>query len=408
MAVDKPELVNPNGLPMPAKDVQIVKDGGVPTVADIDPARLTVKLSTSLKEIPPTDDLVFGDMMTDHMLLMTFSPSTGWSAPEIKPYGPLSIEPSASCFQYCPNVFEGMKAYLGPDGQPRLFRPHMNMARMKRSAARVALPAFDTDALLVLIKKLIAVDARWIPRAKGCSLYVRPTIIGTRPGFGVTASCANAILYVLLSPTGPFFKVPAGISLLAVGEHVRAWPGGTGGYKLALNYAPGFEPQRAALEKGYQQILWLLGEKVLEAGAMNVFVVYKRDDGDVDVVTPSLDGTILPGITRDSALTLLAAHPEATSLPHLSNRMRLHTHERDITMPELFAASESGRLLEVFSVGTAAVVTAVSRIGWKDREIKLPAYGGSEIGPVAKALWERLVDIQEGRVEWQGWSVRCE
>ncbi|TFY78302.1 hypothetical protein EWM64_g5710 [Hericium alpestre] len=140
---------------------------------------------------------------------------------------------------------------------------------------------------------------------------------------------------------------------------------------------------------------------------MNFFVVVKRDDGDLDVVTPPLDGTILPGVTRDSVLSLLAAHPAATSLPNLSNKMRLHTHERTITMSELVAWHQSGKLLECFVVGTAVVVTSVSRIGWEDKDIVLPEYKGA-MGPVTSALHQRLVDIQEGRIEWQGWSVPCQ
>jgi branched-chain amino acid aminotransferase len=186
-----------------------------------------------------------------------------------------------------------------------------------------------------------------------------------------------------------------------------------------LNYTPGFLPQRLALEKGYQQILWLLGENVTEAGAMNFLIVLKRSDGgtrpfhpndvpdadfllDLDVVTPPLDGTILPGVTRASALDLLTADDAFPGLAHM------HAHERPITMPDLVRARADGSLLEAFCVGTAAVVTAVARIGWKGADIDLPPYGGNHIGPVAQALWTRLVDIQEGRVEWKGWSVPCE
>ncbi|KAI0042133.1 branched-chain amino acid aminotransferase II [Auriscalpium vulgare] len=400
-----------NGLPMPADDLQVIKNGLIPPTphSDIDPSRLTITLvpEDKLKEIPHADDLIFGQLFTDHMLYLEYDPASGWSAPEIRPYGPLTLDPASSCFQYCTNVFEGMKAYLGPDGVPRLFRPKLNMARMAKSAARVALPPFDTDAFLVLLQKLIAIDARWIPRARGHSLYLRPTLIGTRPGLGVTAS-THASLYVIMSPAGPFFRTPAGISLYAVSDHVRSWPGGTGGHKLGLNYAPGFHPQRLAAEKGYQQVLWLLGDTITEAGAMNFFIALKREDGHLDIVTPPLDGTILPGVTRASVLSLLNAHPSATSLPHLSNSLRLYTHERPITMPELVAWSASGQLVEAFCVGTAVVVNAISRIGWEERDIVLPSYGGDHIGPVVRALWERLVDIQEGRVEWEGWSVTCE
>ncbi|KAI0247839.1 branched-chain amino acid aminotransferase II [Lactifluus subvellereus] len=435
MTIEKSGPLNANGIPLPATEVQVLKNGLSPTLPDIDPSRLTITRVVTLKRLPEPDTLV-------HMLYMDFAPERGWSAPQIKPYGPLSLDPASSCFQYCPNVFEGMKAYLGPDGTPRLFRPHLNMERMVRSAERVALPPFDGDALLVLIKRLVALEARWIPRARGCSLYIRPTIIGTRPSLGVSAS-RHAALYVILSPMGPYIrdttaggKGPRGISLLAMSDQVRAWPGGTGGFKLGLNYAPGFAAQRTAAALGYQQLLWLLGETIAEAGAMNVFAVFERPDGDLDVVTPPLDGTILPGVTRDSVLALLSHHPHTTTaaLPQLPAHTRIHTAERPLTMSELFAASTASTLREFFCVGTAAVVIPAARIGWRrqpptaagdshshsdsDRDqddeevvveevedISLPVVGGG--GSLAQALWERLVDIQEGRVEWEGWGVPC-
>jgi branched-chain amino acid aminotransferase len=328
------------------------------------------------------------------------------------------------------------------------------MERMARSAERVALPvctttrsflvssdthfqAFDADALLILIKRLVAIESRWIPRARGCSLYIRPTLIGTRPSLGVSAS-THAALYVILSPTGPYIRDPngKGLSLLAMSDQIRAWPGGTGGFKLGLNYAAGFPAQRVAAALGYQQLLWILGETVAEAGAMNVFAVFERPDGgkrlccprevhglahspaELDVVTPPLDGTILPGVTRASVLALLSHHPPTAALPLLPADVRIHTEERTLTMSELFAASAAGTLREVFCVGTAAVVIPTARIGWQrpcpgentGREMEvvdivLPSAGGS--GSFAQALWQRLVDIQEGRIEWEGWGVPC-
>jgi branched-chain amino acid aminotransferase len=330
---------------------------------------------------------------------------------------------------------------------------------------------FDASALLTLIRRLVALEARWIPRARGCSLYIRPTLIGTRPSLGVSAS-RHAALYVICSPTGPYIRATdadssadRGISLLAMSDQVRAWPGGTGGFKLGLNYAPGFVAQRAAAAMGYQQLLWLLGETVAEAGAMNVFAVFERPDGGacppsppfnppsvsahslthslppsvstaLDIVTPPLDGTILPGVTRASVLSLLTHRPHTAALPKLllPQALTLHTSERALTMSELFAASASGTLREVFCVGTAAVVIPAARIGWQCsssnssasgstgggggdgdveagkeavqvQDIVLPVVGGE--GSVAHALWERLVDIQEGNVEWEGWGVPC-
>ncbi|KAH9067019.1 branched-chain amino acid aminotransferase II [Lactarius deliciosus] len=351
---------------------QVLKNGPSSSPSDIDPSQLTITLAAALKQLSDPETLVFGEVMTDHMLYMDFTPERGWSPPQIKPYGPLSLDPACSCFQYCPSVFEGMKAYLGPDGTPRLFRPQLNMERMVRSAERVALPPFDADALLILIRRLVAIEARWIPRARGCSLYIRPTLIGTRPSLGVSAS-THAALYVILSPTGPYIRDPngKGLSLLAMSDQIRAWPGGTGGFKLGLNYAAGFPAQRVAAALGYQQMLWILGETIAEAGAMNVFAVFERPDGELDVVTPPLDGTILPGVTRASVLALLSHRPHTTALPQLSANCA-DPHRR-------------------------------ARADHVD--IVLPAAG--EQGSLAQVLWKRLVDIQEGRVEWEGWGVTC-
>ncbi|KZT69470.1 branched-chain amino acid aminotransferase II [Daedalea quercina L-15889] len=375
--------------------------------AGLDASRLKVSVTQSPKLIPSPETLKFGQTMTDHMLIASYDPEHGWSDPEIKPYGPLCLDPASSCFQYSTNIFEGMKAYVGPNGEVRLFRPDLNMARMRRSADRVALPPFDTDALLTLIQRLVALESRWIPNIQGYSLYLRPTVIGTRPSLGVTAS-DNALLYVICSPAGPYFKAGSAhqISLLANGEVVRSWPGGTGGYKLALNYAPTLKPQQLAELQGYNQVLWLLDDKITEAGAMNFFVVIKQDENNWNVITPPLDGTILPGVTRDSCISLSAAHPSRTILPHLPETLHLHTHERTLTMSDLRTWHEEGRLLEAFTVGTAVVVTGVGRIGFEGKDIVLPDHASGR-GPIARALYERIVAIQEGKAEWEGWSVVC-
>ena len=250
------------------------------------------------------------------------------------------------------------------------------------------------------------------------------------------------MLYIILCPTGPYFrndgKGPStkAISLLSVSEHVRAWPGGTGGYKLGLNYAPGFMPQALAKEKGYDQVLWLLphdGEKkITEAGAMNFFAVVKRDDGgeyllfiyvrrmpsafftDIDVVTPALDGTILPGVTRDSCLSLIRAHSSPSSpfvLPGLSSSIRMHTVERTVVMSEIEQWAKEERLLEVFCVGTAVTVAAVGKIGLDctsqnkgiDGEVVLPRREGS----VSNGLLEALGAIQTDRMQFEDWCVPC-
>ncbi|KAI5834785.1 branched-chain amino acid aminotransferase II [Schizophyllum commune Tattone D] len=345
------------------------------------------------------------------MLVVDHDPIHGWNAPEIKPFGPLSLDPTSSCFHYCPCVFEGMKAYLGPNGKPRLFRPQLNMARLLRSAVRSTLPAFDPEAALELIKRLVAQEARWIPNKPYHGLYIRPTIIGTRPSVGVMPTDDYGLFFAVCVPAGPHF-VPGTsqpLALLAVEDRVRAWPGGTGAYKMGGNYAPAFESQKDAMRRGYNQNLWLIGEnqQICEAGIMNFFAVVRRDDGDVDLITPELDGTILPGITRQSILELADAHTAGrTELPGISPSTKIHTHQRLITLPELRELNTSGKLLEVFACGTAVVVVPIGRIGYKEEDIELPKYIEG-YGPVAKGLWERLVAIQEGRFEWEDWSMPC-
>ncbi|KAL5518422.1 BAT2_1 [Sanghuangporus vaninii] len=374
-------------------------------VSKLDASKLIINLTKSPKTLPDPSTLVFGQTFTDHMLVMSFDPKSGWSAPVLQPHQPLQIDPAASCLQYSTNLFEGMKAYLGPDGEVRLFRPNLNMERMKMSAARIALPPFDSDELLILIRKLISIEKRWIPALPGFSLYIRPTMIGTRSSLGVRAS-DSAMIYVICSPAGPYFGAGTKtISLYAVYETIRAWPGGTGGHKLGLNYSPGFEPTRRAAQRGYKQVLWLFGEdhRVTEAGAMNFFIVVKREDGDLDLITPPLDGTILPGVTRSSVLELAQVHSSETPLDGVPATQRLHVKERTLTMKDLQTFADAGTLLEAFCVGTAVIVAPVDKIGYEDKDIILP-----EQTPVANALHRRIVAIQEGRFEYKGWSVKCE
>ncbi|KAJ6595914.1 aminotransferase [Mycena sp. CBHHK59/15] len=384
-------------------------NGNARHVAELDASLLKIQLAETLKPIPASGTYTFGDIKTDHMLVMTYEPINGWAAPEIKPYGPLALDPASNCFQYCTNVFEGMKAFLDPEGKPRLFRPDQNMTRLVSSAARMALPPFDPEALLICIKKLVNIESRWIPTLEGHSLYIRPTMIGTKPSIKVGAS-DHATLYTIVTPVGPYFPTAnTAVSLLAVGEHVRSWPGGTGGFKLGLNYSPGFVPQRAAAVLGYDQVLWLLGEdkKITEAGAMNFFAVVERDGGGVDVITPPLDGTILPGITRESAITLLRT-PGALDLPV---GMSVHVEEREVTVGELAGWALKGKLLEIFGTGTAVLVVAIERIGdFVDgknvKDIVVKQQGG--LGTIGQALWDKLLALKEGRADFEGWSVLCE
>ncbi|KAJ7862864.1 branched-chain-amino-acid transaminase [Mycena leptocephala] len=392
-------------------------NGKTHQIAPLDASLLKIELAETLKPIPKPGSYTFGDVHTDHMLVMTYHPKAGWSAPEIKPYGPLALDPSSNCLQYSTNVFEGMKAILDPEGTPRMFRPDENMARLLTSAARMALPSFDPNALLSCISKLVAIESRWIPTLPGHSLYIRPTMIGTKPSIKVGAS-DQATLYTIVTPVGPYFSTTSNsVSLLAVGEHVRSWPGGTGGFKLGLNYSPGFIPQQSAAALGYDQVLWLLGldKQITEAGAMNFFAVTQRADGGVNVVTPPLDGTILPGITRDSAIVLLRAHgaDPGQKLLNLPVDMPVYVEERVLTVNELAAWAKAGTLLECFGTGTAVLVVTIERIGDVDtvdgktlRDIEMKA--GKGLGPVGQALWDKLLALKEGRENFGRWNVLCE
>ncbi|KAI0644508.1 branched-chain amino acid aminotransferase II [Trametes meyenii] len=377
------------------------------TPVDLDASKLIITLAEQLKPVPPASELRFGQYMTDHILVASYDPVKGWSAPEIKPYGPFTLDPASSCFQYATSAFEGMKAYMGPDGEPRLFRPEKNAARFARSAGRVWLPKFNPDEFLKLLKALVMVEKRWVPTERGHSLYLRPMIVGTRASMGLSLS-DSALLWVMCAPTGPYPSAPVRPLSLLAGDGVRAWPGGTGEHKISINYGPALGPHQVALDRGYDQTLWLFGDKITEAGVMNLFVALRRDDGGVDLLTPPLDGTILPGVTRDSILALAAAHPSRITLPGLSPSLQIHPAERVLTMPELETWLAQGRVLEVFAVGTAVIVVPIGRIGYMGKDIMLPAYEGARgLGPVGKALYERITDIQDGLFEWEGWSVSC-
>ncbi|KAK2462097.1 hypothetical protein APHAL10511_006560 [Amanita phalloides] len=365
---------------------------------------LRIAHSPAPRPIPPASSLVFGHTFTDHMLTIPWSLSKGWGTPEIKPYGPLALEPSTSVLHYAQTIFEGMKAYRSDSGRILLFRPDMNMKRMNVSAQRIALPTFDGNSLLHLIKELIRIDKHWIPKEPDHSLYVRPTMIGTQRTIGVCPP-TEALLFVICSPVGPYY--PNGfkpVSLFGTTEYIRAAPGGTGAYKLGVNYAPGIMPQQKAAELGYTQNLWLHGPEhyLTEVGTMNMFVVFRKDDGTLELVTPPLDGMILPGVTRDSVLALARDHASGnlrlSALPD-----RFVVTERPVQMSEIKTAATTGSLVELFGAGTAAVISPVNRVGYLGEDIHIPT-GDGGMGIVARTMWKELVGRQTGAIP-SDWSV---
>ncbi|KAI9727530.1 MAG: hypothetical protein M1828_006472 [Chrysothrix sp. TS-e1954] len=372
------------------------------SLPDIDPSQLTITKTANPKDLVPPEELVFGRTFTDHMLSIEWTSNQGWFPPRITPYQNLSLDPATCVFHYAFTCFEGMKAYKDASGTIRLFRPDKNMARINKSAASIALPTFNGDKFVDLVAQMIRLDERFIPNAKGFSLYLRPTLIGTQRTLGVGPP-GSALLYLIASPVGPYF--PSGlkaVSLSADSTAVRAWPGGVGDKKLGANYAPCIVPQMQAATSGFHQNLWLFrdpadGEDyVTEVGTMNLFVAMRTRDGGRELVTAPLDGTILEGVTRDSILALARERlqPEGWTIS-----------ERKYTMKDVNAAADEGRLLEVFGAGTAAVVSPVRNISWNGKLIDCGLQKGEEAGDLAKRLKAWIEGIQYGE-EDHPWSVK--
>ncbi|KAI0868768.1 branched-chain amino acid aminotransferase [Hypoxylon argillaceum] len=367
---------------------------------DIDPTKLTIQKTKEPKSLVDPSTLVFGRNFTDHMLTIEWTQTDGWRAPTIQPYQNLSLDPATCVFHYGFECFEGMKAYKDASGAVRLFRPDMNMARFNKSAARIALPTFSPTALTSLISRLATLEARFIPRERGYSLYLRPTLIGTQATLGVGPP-GSALLFVIASPVGPYY--PTGfraVALEATDYAVRAWPGGVGDKKLGANYAPCVLPQLEAASRGFQQNLWLFGpeQHVTEVGTMNLFVALRdAETGQKELLTAPLDGTILEGVTRDSILALARERlvPEGWRVS-----------ERKITMAAVAAASAEGRLLEVFGAGTAAIVSPVRTISWKGQAVDCGLNEQEESGEIALRMKAWIEARQYGDEEHE-WSYVC-
>jgi branched-chain amino acid aminotransferase len=317
----------------------------------------------------------FGATFSDHMFVADWE-AGAWKQPQIVPFGPISFSPALTPFHYGQAIFEGFKAHRTPNGGVALFRPRENFARLNRSAVRMAMPEIPESLFLDGVAELIRHDRDWIPHREGGALYVRPTYFGIDDTLLVRP--ANRFrLIIMTCPVGPYFAQP--IRLLAEERFVRAFPGGTGDSKSAGNYAGGLLAARLAQEKGFHNVLWLDGVErryVEESGVMNVFFVL-----DGKAITPPLGGTILPGVTRNSALTLL-------------REMSIPAEERQITIDEIVAGHASGKLTEAFGAGTAAIVAPIAGIRYRERDLQFPAPADSS---VASRLRARLVAIQTGR-----------
>eukprot|EP00164_Ancoracysta_twista_P008349 GFYU01012045.1.p1 GENE.GFYU01012045.1~~GFYU01012045.1.p1 ORF type:complete len:410 (-),score=121.13 GFYU01012045.1:217-1446(-) len=367
-------------------------------LANVKSSKLVTTKATSLKTKPEKETLVFGRSMSDHMLTIDWNEKAGWDAPQIQPYGPFHLDPAAIVLHYAIEVFEGMKAYKDADGNIRMFRPMENMNRMCNSSARMCMPTFDKAETLECIKELLRVERDWIPEGKGYSLYIRPTMIGTEAAVGVHPP-AECRFFTIVCPVGPYYKTGfAPVRLLAETEYNRAFPGGTGDAKAGGNYGPTIYPQMLAASKGYSQVLWLYGqrEQVTEVGTMNLFVHWKNEQGEEELVTASLDGTILPGVTRSSII-------------ELAKLRGIKVSERSFYMDEVLAAHADDRIYEAFGAGTAAVVSPINCIGYKGKDYAIPLNKddpNAKAGKLAQYFWDTLTSIQYGEIEGpEGWSV---
>ena len=330
--------------------------------------------------------LGFGKVFTDYMFTMKYETSKGWYAPTIEPYAPFALDPSCMVLHYGQAIFEGLKAYPGPDGKIALFRVRDNFERMNRSAARMRIPEIDVDFAIKALIELLKVERDWIPRAKDTALYIRPTIIATDAHLGVKAS-STYLFFIILSPVGPYYAAGLDpVKIYVEDEYVRAVRGGTGFTKAACNYAVSLLAGELAKDKGYSQVLWLDGVErkyIEEVGAMNIFFRFKDE-----IATPMLQGSILPGITRDSVLKLL-------------RHKGYNAVERRISIQEVCEAHAKGELLEVFGTGTAAVISPVGELRYEDHIMEI---NHNQIGEVSQMLYDELTGIQNSRIpDPMGW-----
>ncbi|MES2699938.1 MAG: branched-chain amino acid aminotransferase [Pseudomonadota bacterium] len=352
---------------------------------------------TTLPHPAPASDAVraeaiaapgFGKVFTDHMVVIDWDEGLGWHNAVLGPRGPIPLDPAASVLHYAQEIFEGLKAYRLEDGTMALFRPDQNARRFNESAKRLAMPEIPQDLFIEAVRQLVLKDAAWFPQVDGGSLYIRPFMFASEPFLGVRPAKQYKFV-VILSPAGNYFKSGAPAVSVWVSDYTRAAPGGTGAAKCGGNYAASLVPTSEAFEHGHDQVVFLDAAErkwIEELGGMNLFFVF--DDGTL--VTPPLTGTILPGITRDSLLTL--AREEG-----------LTVREERYSIDQWEGDSASGKLVETFACGTAAVVTPVGRVAGRAHDFTI---GSGGPGQLTGKLKQRLVDLQRGAAaDSHGWVM---
>ncbi|WP_034268247.1 branched-chain amino acid aminotransferase [Actinospica robiniae] len=335
-------------------------------------------------------DPKFGQYFTDHMITIRYSEGRGWHSAELRPYGPIEIDPATSVLHYGQEVFEGLKAYRQADGSIACFRPEANAERMANSSVRMAMPVLPEELFLAAIDALVNQDVDWVPQDPEKSLYLRPFMFSTEVGLGVNRPSSEYLFMLIASPAGSYFSPGKTVTAWIGTDYVRAAPGGTGEAKCGGNYAASFLAQAQAVAEGCDQVCWLdaIERKYIEEmGSNNVFFVYGAGE-HAKLFTPRLSGSLLPGITRDS---LLKAAEE----------LGIPAEEGLISVDELREHAESGAITEAFGSGTAAVVTPIGGFRGKDGAIVI---GGGEAGPVTMRVREHLLAIQHGDLpDTRGW-----
>ena len=353
---------------------------------------ISITKTTTPKQKPADESkLGFGQYYTDHMFIMNYTEGQGWHDARVVPYQNFSLDPASIVFHYGQEMFEGLKAYKDEQGNAYLFRPDMNAKRANNSNDRLCIPQIPVEDFVQAVKAIVSVDQDWIPTEPGTSLYIRPFIIATEPFLGVDVS-ETFLFMIILSPSGAYYESglePVGIWI--EDEYVRAVRGGMGFAKTGGNYAASLAGQVKAHDDGYSQVLWLDGVErkyIEEVGAMNIFF---KIDGKI--VTPMLNGSILPGITRDSVL-------------QICRDWGLPTEERRISVDELLEAQANGKLEEVFGTGTAAVISPVGKLRYKDDVMVI---GDGKIGEISQKLYDTVTGIQLGKIEDKfGWRVKVD
>ncbi|KEG08594.1 putative branched-chain amino acid aminotransferase,putative [Trypanosoma grayi] len=353
---------------------------------------LTIRGAANPPPPPSLKGVKFGTLFTPHMVMIDSVSETQWGAPGIVPFQNLSIPPQTACLHYGLQCFEGLKAYRDAAGRIRLFRPERNCERLLRSMQRLCFPSFDPKELLKVIMEFVKVEKDYIPTERGYSLYLRPAAIG----FGNTLSAApspQVKLFVIASPVGPYYASGMKpVKLLVEEKRKRAWPGGTGDVKLGANYAGPMLAQKEAEARGYQQVLWLGPDgEVEEVGAMNFMCLWQPSSAkpDLELITAPLDGSVLPGVTRDSILALARQWGE------------VKVSERKFTIEELVDALKENRVMECFGCGTAAIVSPVEALRFRDKEYNVPCPEPKKSH--THRMLNAIMDIQYGVVEHE-WS----